>query len=71
MVAKVVVDFVPELPTSLDGILTVAVALSRPLLENLHCLVVTLGPDGVLLCGQHEAGSVDLQPRKQKSVCAF
>uniref|UniRef100_A0A3B5N1Z5 Zgc:136858 n=1 Tax=Xiphophorus couchianus TaxID=32473 RepID=A0A3B5N1Z5_9TELE len=63
-----------ELPTSLDGILTVAVALSRPLLENLHCLVVTLGPDGVLLCGQHEAGSVDLQPRKQKSkrqLCAL
>ncbi|PWA28499.1 hypothetical protein CCH79_00016317 [Gambusia affinis] len=74
MVAKVVVVVVPELPTSLEEILTVAVALSRPLLENLHCLVVTLGPDGVLLCGQHEAGSVDLQPRKQKGkrqLCAL
>lgn len=71
MVAKVVVVVVPELPTSLEEILTVAVALSRPLLENLHCLVVTLGPDGVLLCGQHEAGSVDLQPRKPKGVRAF
>ncbi|XP_014861261.1 PREDICTED: pseudouridine-metabolizing bifunctional protein C1861.05-like [Poecilia mexicana] len=63
-----------ELPASLDEILTVAMALSRPLLENLHCLVVTLGPDGVLLCGQHEAGSVDLQPRKQKrkrQLCAL
>ncbi|XP_043981053.1 pseudouridine-metabolizing bifunctional protein C1861.05 isoform X2 [Gambusia affinis] len=63
-----------ELPTSLEEILTVAVALSRPLLENLHCLVVTLGPDGVLLCGQHEAGSVDLQPRKPKGkrqLCAL
>ncbi|XP_054886583.1 uncharacterized protein zgc:136858 isoform X2 [Poeciliopsis prolifica] len=74
MVGKVVVDFVPELPTSLDEILRVAVALSRPLLEYLHCLVVTLGPDGVLLCGRHEAGSVDLQPRKQKNkrqLCAL
>ncbi|XP_016524220.1 uncharacterized protein LOC103134538 isoform X2 [Poecilia formosa] len=63
-----------ELPASLDEILTVAMALSRPLLENLHCLVVTVGPDGVLLCGQHEAGSVDLQPRKQKrkrQLCAL
>ncbi|XP_054886592.1 uncharacterized protein zgc:136858 isoform X3 [Poeciliopsis prolifica] len=63
-----------ELPTSLDEILRVAVALSRPLLEYLHCLVVTLGPDGVLLCGRHEAGSVDLQPRKQKNkrqLCAL
>uniref|UniRef100_A0A3B3V3P8 Zgc:136858 n=1 Tax=Poecilia latipinna TaxID=48699 RepID=A0A3B3V3P8_9TELE len=63
-----------ELPASLDEILTVAMALSRPLLESLHCLVVTVGPDGVLLCGQHEAGSVDLQPRKQKrkrQLCAL
>lgn len=59
------------LPSTLDEILRVAVALSRPLLENLHCLVVTLGPYGVLLCGEHNAGSVDLQPRKQKGVCTF
>ncbi|XP_038164794.1 pseudouridine-metabolizing bifunctional protein C1861.05 isoform X4 [Cyprinodon tularosa] len=62
------------LPSTLDEIVRVAVALSRPLLENLHCLVVTLGPDGVLLCGEHNAGSVDLQPRKQKGkrqLCAL
>ncbi|XP_041852692.1 pseudouridine-metabolizing bifunctional protein C1861.05 isoform X2 [Melanotaenia boesemani] len=62
------------LPTSLDEILSTVVALSRPLLEHLHCMVVTLGPNGVLLCGEHEAGSVNLQPRKQKrrrQLCAL
>ncbi|XP_013887823.1 pseudouridine-metabolizing bifunctional protein C1861.05 [Austrofundulus limnaeus] len=65
----------PEvLPSTLDEILSVAVALSRPLLEHLHCLVVTLGPNGVLLCGEQEAGSINLQPRKLKKkrhVCAL
>ncbi|XP_078023897.1 uncharacterized protein LOC117261663 [Epinephelus lanceolatus] len=64
----------PEvLPNSLEEVLSVAVALSRPLLEHLHCLVVTLGTSGVLLCGEHDAGSVNLQPRKQKrrrKLCA-
>ncbi|KAM7396967.1 hypothetical protein PAMP_019970 [Pampus punctatissimus] len=63
-----------ELPSSLDEVLSVAVALSRPLLEHLHCLVVTLGANGVLLCGEHDAGSVNLQPRKQKKkrkLCAL
>ncbi|KAM4573368.1 uncharacterized protein PAE49_008199 isoform 2-T2 [Odontesthes bonariensis] len=57
------------LPNALDEILSVAVALSRPLLEHLHCLVVTLGPNGVLLCGEHDGGSVSLKPRKQKRSC--
>ncbi|XP_070828609.1 uncharacterized protein [Chaetodon trifascialis] len=65
----------PEvLPSSLDEVLSVAVALSRPLLEHLHCLVVTLGANGVLVCGEHDAGSVNLQPRKQKrrrQLCAL
>ncbi|KAJ4937851.1 hypothetical protein JOQ06_002481 [Pogonophryne albipinna] len=64
----------PEvLPSSVEEVLSVAVALSRPLLEHLHCLVVTLGESGVLVCGEHEAGSVNLQPRKQKKkrkLCA-
>lgn len=59
---------VTALPDSLDEVLNVAMALSRPLLEHLHCLIVTLGAHGVLLCGEHEAGSVNLQPRKQKKV---
>ncbi|KAK5867129.1 hypothetical protein PBY51_011647 [Eleginops maclovinus] len=64
----------PEmLLSSVEEVLSVAVALSRPLLEHLHCLVVTLGESGVLVCGEHEAGSVNLQPRKQKKkrkLCA-
>ncbi|XP_028285710.1 pseudouridine-metabolizing bifunctional protein C1861.05 isoform X2 [Parambassis ranga] len=62
------------LPSTLDEILDVAVALSRPLLEHLHCLVVTLGANGVLLCGEHDAGSVNLRPRKQnkqRQLCAL
>lgn len=59
---------VAVLPNSLDEVLTLAVALSRPLLEYIHCLVVTLGANGVLVCGEHDAGSVNLQPRKQKRV---
>ncbi|XP_075998065.1 uncharacterized protein LOC142991814 [Genypterus blacodes] len=65
----------PEvLPCSLDEVLNLALALSRPLLEHLQCLVVTLGANGVLLCGEHDAGSVNLQPRKQKrrgQLCAL
>lgn len=61
---------VAVLPSSLEEVLSVAVVLSRPLLEHLHCLVVTLGANGVLLCGEHDAGSVNLQPRKQKRVSA-
>lgn len=61
---------VAVLPSSLEEVLSVAVALSRPLLEHLHCLVVTLGANGVLVCGEHDAGSVNLQPRKQKRVRA-
>lgn len=68
MVAEDVVNFVAALPNTLDEMLRVAVALSRPLLEHLHCLVVTLGANGVLLCGEHDAGTVNLQPRKQKKV---
>jgi len=56
------------LPSSLEEVLSVAVALSRPLLEHVHCLVVTLGASGVLVCGEHDAGSVNLQPRKPKRV---
>lgn len=58
------------LPSSFDEVLSVAVALSRPLLEHLHCLVVTLGANGLLVCGEHDAASVNLQPRKQKRVRA-
>lgn len=55
-----------ELPRSLEDVLGCVPALSLPLLEHLHCVVVTLGSLGVLVCGEHEAGTVNLQPRKQK-----
>ncbi|KAJ0029429.1 hypothetical protein NQD34_004426 [Periophthalmus magnuspinnatus] len=63
---------VPQaLPDTLDEMLDVAMALSGPLLEHLHCLVVTLGACGVLICGENKAGSIYLQPRKWKTVCLF
>ncbi|TSK28061.1 Pseudouridine-metabolizing bifunctional protein C1861.05 [Bagarius yarrelli] len=54
------------LPDSLEDVLACAASLSRPLLEHLHCVVVTLGALGVLVCGEHEAGTVSLRPRKYK-----
>ncbi|KAM8861204.1 uncharacterized protein ACB058_008109 isoform 1-T1 [Synchiropus picturatus] len=62
------------LPRSLEEVLNVAMTLSRPLLEHLHCLVVTLGHFGVLVSGEHEAGSVNLTPRQKKTkrkLCAL
>lgn len=56
-----------ELPDSLDEVLKVAVALSCPLLEHLHCMIVTLGAHGVLVCGEHKMGTINLQPSKQKT----
>uniref|UniRef100_H3DEZ4 Zgc:136858 n=1 Tax=Tetraodon nigroviridis TaxID=99883 RepID=H3DEZ4_TETNG len=65
----------PEVPpNAADEVLATAVALSRPLLEHIHCLIVTLGAHGILVCGEHDGGSVNLQPRKQKrrrKLCAL
>nr|XP_043892086.1 pseudouridine-metabolizing bifunctional protein C1861.05 [Solea senegalensis] len=61
------------LPNSVEEVLSAAVTLSRPLLEHLHCVVVTLGAHGLLVCGEHNAGSVTLQPRKERKrrqLCA-
>lgn len=63
-----VVWLVSVLPSSPDEVLALAVALSRPLLEHIHCLIVTLGANGLLVCGEHDGGSVNLHPRKQKRV---
>ncbi|ROL43935.1 Pseudouridine-metabolizing bifunctional protein [Anabarilius grahami] len=57
-----------ELPRSLEDVLGCVPTLCRPLLEHLHCVVVTLGALGVLVCGEHDAGTVNLQTRKQKRV---
>ncbi|XP_052452958.1 uncharacterized protein zgc:136858 isoform X2 [Carassius gibelio] len=55
-----------EFPRSLEDVLGCVPALSRPLLEHLNCVVVTLGALGVMVCGEHAAGTVNLQPQKQK-----
>ncbi|XP_043083149.1 pseudouridine-metabolizing bifunctional protein C1861.05 [Puntigrus tetrazona] len=64
-----------ELPRSLEDVLGCVPALSRPLLEHLNCVVVTLGALGVMVCGEHDAGTVNLQPQKQKQrkgrLCAI
>uniref|UniRef100_A0A672SDZ3 Zgc:136858 n=1 Tax=Sinocyclocheilus grahami TaxID=75366 RepID=A0A672SDZ3_SINGR len=63
-----------EVPRSLEDVLGCIPALSRPLLEHLHCVVVTLGALGVMVCGEHDAGTVHLQPQKQKRkgwLCAI
>ncbi|XP_011605810.2 pseudouridine-metabolizing bifunctional protein C1861.05 [Takifugu rubripes] len=65
----------PEvLPSSPDEVLALAVVLARPLLEHIHCLIVTLGANGLLVCGEHDGGSVNLHPRNQKrprKLCAL
>ncbi|XP_036376219.1 uncharacterized protein zgc:136858 [Megalops cyprinoides] len=63
-----------ELPGDPQEVLRCAAALSRPLLEHLQCVVVTLGPTGVLVCGEHEDGTVCLRPgkrRRQGKLCAL
>ncbi|KAG7454455.1 hypothetical protein MATL_G00259880 [Megalops atlanticus] len=63
-----------ELPSDPQEVLRCAAALSRPLLEHLQCVVVTLGPMGVLVCGEHEDGAVRLRPgkrRRQGKLCAL
>ncbi|XP_044297157.1 uncharacterized protein LOC123028896 isoform X4 [Varanus komodoensis] len=54
---------VPEaLPSKLEDMLEVAAGLACPLLKELHCVVVTLGQHGVLVCGRDVGGSVSLHP---------
>ncbi|KAJ7329105.1 hypothetical protein JRQ81_015279 [Phrynocephalus forsythii] len=52
-----------DLPSKLEDILETAVTLASPLLKELHCVVVTLGQHGVLVCGRNVGGSVSLHPR--------
>ncbi|XP_030071713.1 uncharacterized protein LOC115478487 [Microcaecilia unicolor] len=55
-----------ELPMMLDDIISLSMTLSQPLLEHLHCVIVTLGIHGLLLCGRNEGGNVSLQPGTHK-----
>ncbi|KAL8222095.1 UNVERIFIED_CONTAM: hypothetical protein K2H54_074917 [Gekko kuhli] len=51
-----------DLPSKLEDVVETAMALVPPLLRELHCVVVTLGQHGVLVCGQSTDGSVSLHP---------
>ncbi|XP_009820713.2 uncharacterized protein LOC104265083 [Gavia stellata] len=51
-----------ELPSRLEDVVHTAMALARPLLAHLRCVVVTLGAHGILLCGKSLGGSTSLRP---------
>uniref|UniRef100_A0A8C3JDQ6 Carbohydrate kinase PfkB domain-containing protein n=1 Tax=Calidris pygmaea TaxID=425635 RepID=A0A8C3JDQ6_9CHAR len=59
-----------ELPSSLEDVVQTAVALARPLLAHLHCVVVTLGAHGILLCGKSLRGSILLCPGAHEETAA-
>ncbi|XP_026696935.1 uncharacterized protein LOC113475947 isoform X2 [Athene cunicularia] len=59
-----------ELPSRLEDIVQTAMALARPLLAHLCCVVVTLGACGVLLCGKSLGGSISLHPGAHKQTAA-
>ncbi|GCC37704.1 hypothetical protein chiPu_0016210 [Chiloscyllium punctatum] len=57
-----------ELPTLMDDVIGVALDMSQPLLKHLQCVIVTLGHQGVLLCGRSEEGTIFLQPKKASKI---
>ncbi|XP_072408342.1 LOW QUALITY PROTEIN: uncharacterized protein [Chiloscyllium punctatum] len=57
-----------ELPTLMDEVIGVALDMSQPLLKHLQCVIVTLGHQGVLLCGRSEEGTIFLQPKKASKI---
>ncbi|XP_062472438.1 uncharacterized protein LOC134162535 isoform X2 [Pezoporus occidentalis] len=59
-----------ELPTRLEDVVQTAVALACPLLLHLHCVVVTLGSLGILLCGKRLGGSISLCPGPHEQAAA-
>ncbi|XP_059701941.1 uncharacterized protein LOC132327135 isoform X2 [Haemorhous mexicanus] len=59
-----------ELPSRLEDVVQAAVALACPLLAHLHCVVVTLGAHGILLCGRSLGGSISLYPGAHKQDAA-
>lgn len=60
-----------ELPSRLEDVVQAAVALACPLLAHLHCVVVTLGAHGVLLCGKSLGGNISLYPGAHEQVRAW
>ncbi|KAM4748686.1 uncharacterized protein WCC33_006060 [Rhinophrynus dorsalis] len=52
-----------DVPCALDEIIDLAISLSLPLLEHLLCVIVTLGANGVLLCGHGKGGALSISPK--------
>ncbi|KAJ7410526.1 pseudouridine-metabolizing bifunctional protein C1861.05-like isoform X1 [Willisornis vidua] len=59
-----------ELPSRLEDVVQTAAALACPLLAHLHCVVVTLGSHGILLCGKSLGGSISLCPGAHEQAAA-
>ncbi|KAG8438664.1 hypothetical protein GDO86_005016 [Hymenochirus boettgeri] len=49
-----------DIPHTVDDIIDTAIYLSLPLLQHLKCVVVTLGANGVLLCGHTDGEALSL-----------
>ncbi|KAM9311495.1 uncharacterized protein PAF06_009309 [Gastrophryne carolinensis] len=56
-----------DVPCELDEVIETAIGLSLPLLEKLHCVIITLGGHGVLLCGHTHNGRLSLHPKDKTS----
>nr|XP_006133450.1 uncharacterized protein LOC102450984 [Pelodiscus sinensis] len=59
-----------ELPARLEDIVRTAMTLTRPLLTQLRCVVVTLGAHGVLLCSRRTEGSISVGPATHQQIAA-
>ncbi|KAM3926587.1 uncharacterized protein RB166_009390 isoform 1-T2 [Leptodactylus fuscus] len=62
-----------DIPCKLEDIVDTAIGLSLPLLENIHCVIVTLGAHGILLCGHRRDRTVSLRAKDKVSrddLCA-
>lgn len=64
-----------EKELSLDDIITQCLKLCRPLMQHIHCVIVTLGKHGVLVCRDTEADTpfptsscLNDIPRRQHSL---
>ncbi|CAI5786242.1 pseudouridine-metabolizing bifunctional protein C1861.05-like isoform X1 [Podarcis lilfordi] len=51
-----------DMPSTLEEAVKTSLTLARPLLGELHCVVVTLGQHGVLVCSRNMNGRLSLRP---------
>ena len=60
----------PFMTMSLDDIISKSITMCHPLLQHLHCVIVTLGKHGVLVCRDTPANTPFL-PIKEFKSCGF